>query len=264
MYINTTTISLIEQSVYDSLNINKQELDDLLEECYNLLQNNHHVFMLDEQYDFFNEYVRNHINQEIDKVMFIHLSRRLDQDNNGYGLDYVLTHETSLSQYLKKYGLTFRYENHIKMYIDDKEVIIHNDYSGRNLKQRLGYTFKDYAFSGYAFCENIIDNDYYEIAVGGPEFFGYLYPYFDDDALIDQFINKSVFYQFIYLLSIDDIEFEGYEELDNQGKQYHMVTKTLQRLYFYKYEPDFVNEMSVIMKSKNDVSEKYLINKVVL
>ena len=218
MYINTTTISLIEQSVYDSLNINKQELDDLLEECYNLLQNNHHVFMLDEQYDFFNEYVRNHINQEIDKVMFIHLSRRLDQDNNGYGLDYVLTHETSLSQYLKKYGLTFRYENHIKMYIDDKEVIIHNDYSGRNLKQRLGYTFKDYAFSGYAFCENIIDNDYYEIAVGGPEFFGYLYPYFDDDALIDQFINKSVFYQFIYLLSIDDIEFEGYEELDNQGK----------------------------------------------
>lgn len=264
MYINTITISLIEQSVYDSLNINKQELDDLLEECYNLLQNDHHVFMLDEQYDFFNEYVRNHIVEEIDKVMFIHLSRRLDQDNNGYGLDYVLTHETSLSQYLKKYGLTFRYEEHIKMYIDDKEVIIHNDYSGRNLKQRFGYTFKDYAFSGYAFCENIIDNDYYEVAVGGPEFFGYLYPYFDDDALIDQFIDKSIFYQFIYLLPIDDIDFEGYEELDNQEKQYHMVTKTLQRLYFYKYEPDFVNEMSVIMKSKNDVSEKYLINKVVL
>ena len=85
MYINTTTIDLIEQSVYDSLNINKQELDDLLEECYNLLQNDHHVFMLDEQYDFFNEYVRNHIVEEIDKVMFIHLSRRLDQDNNGYG-----------------------------------------------------------------------------------------------------------------------------------------------------------------------------------
>lgn len=65
-------------------------------------------------------------------------------------------------------------------------------------------------------------------------------------------------------MPIDDIEFEGYEELDNQKKQYHMVTKILQRLYFYKYEPDFVNEMSVIMKSKNDVSEKYLINKVVL
>ena len=264
MYIDTTSIDLIEKSICQILDIDKHELDDLLVECYNRLQNNHRVFMLDEQYDFFCEYVRNHIVKEIDCVMFIHLSRRLDEDNNGYGLDYVLTHETSLSQYLKQYGITFQYDDYIKMYIHDKEVVIEDDYSGRNLKQRLGYTFKDYALSGFAFCENMTNNEYYEIAIGGPEFFGYLYPYFDDDTMIDQFINKSIFYQFVYLIPIDEVEFDGYEELNNQDKQYHIIVKTLQRLYFYKYEPDFVNEMSVIIKSKNNISEKYLINKTML
>lgn len=264
MYIDTRSIDSIEKSIFQILNIDKQELNDLLVECYNRLQNNHCVFMLDEQYDFFNEYVRNHIVKEIDKVMFIHLSRRLDDDNNGYSLDYVLTQETSLSKYLRKYGITFQYDDHLIMYINGNEVVIEDDYSGRNLKQRLGYTFKDFAFSGFAFCENIVNNEFYEIAIGGPEFFGYLYPYFDDDALIDDFIDRSIFYQFNYLVPLDEIEFEGYDELNNQEKQYHIIIKTLQRLYFYKYETDFVNEMSVIMKSKNDLTENHLIHKIVL
>lgn len=222
--------------------------------------------ILDDQYDYFQSYVKEYLTKDIDQILFIHLSRRLygDNDNNGYSLIDVLTKKTSLSDYLKTYDLTFKYNQHINMYVNTKEVnIIDNKY----LLDRFGYRFADYSFSGYAFGTHIEDIDYYNIALGGPEFFGYIYEYdIDDDAIIDNFIENSQFYLFEYKVSIKDIEFEGYDEFNDYEKMIHIVVIALQRLYFEKYDPIFnCHENQVIkMKDGKMLSEKYLISKTVL
>lgn len=266
MYIDTGGKELMEESVCKILNIDNMKLDDLLVNCFNSLQDDHPVFMLDEQYDFFLEYVKEHRIKQIDRIMLTHLGRRLDNDDNGYSFNDVLTKETSLSKYLKEFGITFKDDKHLKMYIDNQEVKLVDDYAGKYLKQRFGYSYQDYEFSGIAFCDNVLNNEYYEITRGGPEFFGYLYPYIDNDAIIDNFIENSRFYQFDYLVSVNEIEFVNYEELTNLEKQYHIIVKTLQRLYFYKYELDFIREVNCDVKLVDNrvLSSECLINKKVI
>lgn len=264
MYIDTTTKELLVKSVCFLLNINKYELDDLLDNCYKKIDNNYCVFILDNQYGYFYNYVKKHSKKEINYILFTHLSRRVNNDynNNGYNLVDVLTKDTSLSRFLKDYGLTFKYNQNIKMYIKDREIdISDNPY----LKDKFGYRFQDYSIGGYAFIDHIKDSDYYNIARGGPEFFGYLYPYdIDIDVIIDDFIANSTFYQFEYVVPLKDIEFESYEDLNEEEKMYHIIIKALQRLYFEKYDPLFNKQDNLILKMKDDkmLLDKYLINKI--
>ena len=264
MYIDTKSQKTIRKSLNVLLNVNNKEIDDMLENCYKSLQMNHQFLDMDNLYEYFALFIKEHLCNKVDEVMFIHLSRRLDDDTNGYNLIDVLTKDTLLSYFLKSYGLIFQYDQHIKMYIKDREIdVSDNPY----LKDRFGYRFQDYSIGGYAFMDYIEESDYYNIACGGPEFFGYLYPYdIDIDAIIDDFIANSIFYQFEYVVPLKDIEFESYEELDEDEKMYHIIIKTLQRLYFDKYDPLFNKQDNTIIKMKDDriLSSQYLINKIEL
>lgn len=86
----------------------------------------------------------------------IHLSRRLkdDRDNNGYNFIDTLTRQTSLSDFLRKYGITFLYDNHIKMRVNNNEIdlsSVDENYSYYYLKNRFEYLYKDFNFKGYMF-----------------------------------------------------------------------------------------------------------------
>ena len=178
MYINTTSQELIEQSICEVLNINNEEIDDLLETSYEF-QKDHSIFILDDQYDCFMDYVKEHLCINIDYVSFYHLSRRLNDNNddNGYSLDKMLCNDTSLSRFLKRYGFTFKYNQYIRMYLNEKEINLNesNDYSSIFLRQILGYNYQDYSFKGFAFSDAIEKNEIYEIVKDGPELFGYLF-----------------------------------------------------------------------------------------
>lgn len=264
MYIDTKSQEKISNSLNVLLNVNNKEIDDMLEDCYNNLQVNHLFLDMDNLYEYFSLFVKENLVQSVDEILFVHLSRRLNDDtsNNSYGLVDVLTKDSSLSHFLKSYGLTFQYDQHFKIYIKDEEIdISDNSY----LKDRFGYRYNDYSIGGYAFVDHIKDSDYYNIARGGPEFFGYLYPYnIDIDAIIDDFIANSTFYQFEYVVPLKDIEFESYEDLNEEEKMYHIIIKTLQRLYFDKYDPLFNKQDNLIVKMKDDkiLLDKYLINKI--
>lgn len=268
MYIDTTTIESMKKSVCKLLDINNEKLNELFESCYNKVQVNHSIFILDNQYDYFKAYVEEHLVKEINQILFVHLSRRLkgDTDDNGYSLVDILTKNTSLSSFLKNYGLTFHYDKYIKMYIYGKEVRLNNEseYAYKYLKQRFGYIFKDYNFTGFAFIDGLENNDYYDIAKGGPELLGYFYPFDIGDSIVDDYVSQSSFYQYVYLVPINDIYFDNYEELSNREKQYHILIKTLQRLYFYKYDSLFNENDNVVMGIKDDrtLSQLYLINKI--
>ena len=84
------------------------------------------------------------------------------------------------------------------------------------------------------------------------------------DEFIDEFIRKSTFYQFEYLVPLEQIYFDNYEDLSNDDKQCHIIIKTLQRLYFCKYDPLFNEEDNPTIGIIDNItlSEKYLINKI--
>ncbi len=268
MYINTGSKEDIEKSLCQALNINKKRLYELIEECYNLFQKDHQVLVLDEQYDFFDEFVKENQIEKIDQVMFVHLSRRLKdaQDNNGYNFVDTLTKETSLSNFMKKYGVSFKYDDYIKMFVDGKEIEIDNEddsYSYYYLKNRFGYLYNDFNFKGYMFGDNLVNSEIYQIHAEGPEFFGYLF-LFTDDKMIDDFYNESKYYQYEYLVPLDMIYFEDYDDLSNSEKQRHIIVSCLQRLYNYKYDPlmnDTENKVIGILDQQS-LSAKYLIRKI--
>lgn len=266
MHIDTTSHETMMTSLTSILCITNQEINQVLQDCYDKFEADHQFLDMDDQYDFFLNYVKNHLINEINEVGFYHLSRRLneDHDDNGCSFVDVLTKETSLSNYLKKYQLTFQYDEHIKMFISNKEINIkENPY----FIDRFGYLYHDYAITGYAFKDHIKESDYYQIAMDGPEFFWHLYECnIDDDSLIDHFIEHSKFYLFAYSVPLTDIEFESYEELDEKEKMYHMAVITLQRLYFEQYDPVYVYQENQVMKMKDGkiLNAAYLVSKVEL
>lgn len=88
----------------------------------------------------------------------------------------------------------------------------------------------------------------------------------DDDLIIDAFIEKSKFSELAYLVPLNEITFDDYDNLSEQEKQYHIVAKVLQRLYSYKYDEDFIgDDCSVIRMKDNQVMDvKYLVNKTII
>lgn len=272
MYINTATKETMEASISKILGITNTQLEELFDNCYKRYQENQRVFILDDLYDYLKSYVETHRKCGLDEVMFYHFSRRLnnEEDDHGYNLAHVLTKDTSLSRFLNTYGITFQYDKQkLHMYVNQCEIDFNQstDYPYIYLKQRFDKDFKDLSIGGFAFMEEIEHSSFYEIASGGPEFFGYLYEFLeDDDALIDEFINLSSFYRFEYVVPLKDIYFEDYEDLNALEKQCHMIVKTLQRLYFYKYDAQFNEDDNTMIKmvDQKDLSDTYLVHKIKL
>ena len=267
MYINTGTKESIESSVSELLNINHNELYSLLEECYQGFEVGHQIFMLDDQYDFFYSYVKEHMKVVLNEVMFIHLSRRIDKgDYNGYGLIDMLTKDNTLSSFLKTYGIIFKYEdNQIKIYVHNQEINIKDkeSYSHRKLLQKIDLNY-DCEFSGYALKHDIDKLREYLVLEEGPEILGFLFLLgVDDNLIIDTFTEESHFYQLEYVVPLNQISIDGYSDLDEQEQQYHLVVKSLQRLYLYKYDEDFIGEDCTVLRMKDNhiLNAKYLVNK---
>lgn len=71
------------------------------------------------------QYCKRNFTGNIDKVPFYSISRRLkDTDNDGLSLLELLTEENSFSNYLKEYGLTFKFDKEIEMYVNGNKVDI--------------------------------------------------------------------------------------------------------------------------------------------
>ena len=82
MYINTTLQIMMVKSICEALNICKDDLNDLLDICYIEFQKERSVIILDDQYDYFMDYVKKHLCINIDYVNFYHLSRRLNDNKD--------------------------------------------------------------------------------------------------------------------------------------------------------------------------------------
>lgn len=268
MQLNTASYQSILDSLCTELELDEQVILDIIDSGYYMFQQDHQILYIDDLYECYFNIVKKKFKGNIDKVPFYSISRRLnDTDNDGLSLLELLTEENSFSNFLKEYGLTFKYNKEIEMYINGNKVdILDEDKYKSYLKYRFSY---DYSFKGYAFGDQLMNNDILERVKYGPEFFGYLYEYIDnDDEIIDNYYKQSKLYKFEYLVPIEEIHFENYEELTNEEKQYHILAMMMLRLYFYKYDNDFVktdemNPLMVVIDHKS-LSSKYLVNKTEL
>ena len=268
MQIKTASYQNILDSLCKVLEFDEQAILDIINSAYFMFQQDHKILIMDDLYDYFIAIAQKNLKESLDNIFFYNVSRRLDDsDNDGLSLVEVLISDNSLSNYLRNYGLTFKYDQEIEMYVNGRKIVMPEEERYRtNLKYRLT---GNYSFKGYAFGDQLENNEIIDIVEGGPEFFGHLFNYVDnDDEIIDNFIEQSQLYKFEYLVPIDNVYFEDYDELTNEEKQYHLIAKSMQRLYFYKYDPSFVNsdeDNSVIgMIDDKTLLSQYLISKTVL
>lgn len=269
MYLESSSKQSLEDFVKESLSIDQNKLDQLLEESYNLFQKNHSVFILDNQYDYFKDFVQKHQSKNIDHVLFVHLARRIhgDNDNNAYNLVDALVKKTALSLFLKKYNLNFSFDDYIKVFYKQQEIIIDPDnYSNCYLRDRFGYEYKNYSIKGFLFKDDLINNDFYHSGKYGPELFNHFFSIVDEQFLQDDFYHCSKYYRFEYLIPIEQVYFENYDDLTDIEKQWHIIIKTMQRLYNYKYKQlinDLDNQVIGIVDDQM-IASKYLYRKTVL
>lgn len=265
MKIKTASYQDILDSLCSTLELNEQVILDIIDSGYYMFQQDHQVLYIDELYECYFNIVKKNFKHSIEQVPFYSISRRLnDSDNDGLCLLELLTGDNGFSNFLKNYGLTFKYNQEIEMYVNGNKVNIPDK---DNYKDYLKYRFTcDYSFKGYAFCDQLMNNDIFEKVKYGPEFFGHLYEYVDnDDEIMDNYYEQSQLYKFEYLVPIEKIYFENYEGLTNEEKQYHILAMMMLRIYFYKYDQYFigVDELNPLMGMVNNesLSHKYLINK---
>lgn len=271
MYIHTESREQLERSVCMLLNITSNALYTVFADCYREFQKDCEIFILDDQYDYFKRFVKEHLRQEINQIFFYHLSRRLlvDDDLNGYNFVEVLTADTTLSNFLKKHHITYNYVNHLQMFIHHKNILAdqHDDnYADTYLKQRFGYWYQDFGIKGFAFGDTLQANEFYHTAASGPEFLNYFFTVMDADSLLEEYYQASTYYRFEYLVPLDLVYFEEYDDLSYQEKQYHILIKAMQRLYNYQYGQlwnDCDNPI-ISMKNNQTLSKLYFVKKVIL
>ncbi|MCR1958131.1 hypothetical protein [Thomasclavelia ramosa] len=266
MQINTISYQNILNTVSSLLESNDHVIIGIIDSGYNKFQQDHQILYIDELYDYFFNITKENLKHSIEILSFYSITRRLDSFDDGLSLLDLLTTSNDFSDFLKKYSLTFKYNEEIEMYVNGNKVDMIDDTYENYLKYRFKH---DYSFKGFAFEDQLMNNEIIEIVKYGPEFFGHLFNYIDnDDQLIDDYYAQSKLYKYEYLVPIDKIYFENYEELTNREKQYHILAMMMLRLYFYKYnkyfvETDEMNPLMVVADYKS-LSSKYLVNKTEL
>lgn len=268
MHINTRTRQEMIQSICRIFNMNHEQFQHLLITLYQKFEKDRRVLILDDQYDYLKEYICQRQRETIDKVSFFHLSRRLKdcQDDNGYPLKDVLMKCEKVKNFFLQYHISFQDDQQrIHIYKDQQEILLenHHDYTIRYLKERLDHTHQDNSIKGYAFEECLKFNEMYEVYRNGPEILHALQLLLGVDTLLDDFYQQSQYTLYEYLVPIDDIYFEDYDDLTNHEKQLHILIKTIQRLYddqFHHQNSDFENPI-MGMIDNHILDKKYLIQK---
>ncbi|MEI3401944.1 MAG: hypothetical protein V8R51_06415, partial [Clostridia bacterium] len=78
---------------------------------------------MDDLYDYFIAIAQKNLKESLDNIFFYNVSRRLDDsDNDGLSLVEVLISDNSLSNYSRNYGLTFKYDQEIEMYVNGRKI----------------------------------------------------------------------------------------------------------------------------------------------
>lgn len=212
------------------------------------------------------------IEQELpDEILFFHLSRRLKGTENetSYNLHELLTSNNSFLEFLNAHQITFRKGagNRIILCYRDRQISLENTMSTEvcYLRSRLGYNSgrKDFCFNGFAFRDLLMKNQYTRQLQDCPEILECLERYLRIKGLVEDYAEKSKYYCFMYKFPIENVIFDGQDDLIVEEKQLHLLNQVAYRLYQYsgdsRYLCDYDNPI-LRLKDDDNVSVDYLVS----
>ena len=161
---------------------------------------------------------------QIDSLIVNHITPRENEktiwDEGLLTLSYALTQKTALSDYLKKWGFTFSFDQkQITMYKNDVIVEVKHKL-GTNLDMRLGgeKTLNDYNINGYLFV-NEFEEDAISGWLGSPEFLKSLSIYYSNHNIANDYCDKCQNYYVSFEVPIDKVDLEGFsDDIDSMRK----------------------------------------------
>lgn len=233
-YIDTSTYESLKRDVMQFLNLTEENLKSIYAS----------LLTEDNEQEWVEKYIENmKIEESLDYIQFFHLTRRLNGSNivENNNLEQLLLHESPLSDFFKRYNITFRKNGrHIDMYHNDELKILDDQdrYERGNvsyLRLRLGYNDnQDYCVNGLAFRTNIENNGYFRPLRICPEFVEQVGELIDNTRIAYEYRNNSKYYCIEYLIPLSDVIIDGYK-LDEpvQNKIIVFLSKSIVKLYDY-------------------------------
>lgn len=177
----------------------------------------------------------------IDSVMCFHLSRRLNNsldDLCSYNLKDWLLGDNAMVNFLNEHGVFFKRQgNQIAVYYRGQELALRDTMNSDAcyLRRRLGYNRgrEDFCFNGFAMRDLLMKNSYTRELYDGPEFLVVLSRYLKNNTIIDDFIKESTYFCFTLKIPMEQVIFDGLDELDNNQKALYIIGQICYRLLMY-------------------------------
>ncbi len=175
-----------------------------------------------------------------------HLSRRLisdDMNNASDNLKVLLTNDSPLSNFLKKYGITFyEQDGHIEVLNNGKVVDLSNTFEAGvpYLRSRLGYIAgrEDFCFNGFALRDQLMKNNYTKSLYRCPEFIGNLASYLKMPSIVTDYFENSRYYCYTYKLKLSDILFDTNDKFTDKEKVDCFIVHLFDRLRYEKQDEE--------------------------
>lgn len=254
-YIDTSTYESLKRDVMQFLNLTEEDLTSIFS------------LLLPEGYrqERAKRYIENmKIEESLDYIQFFHLTRRLNGSNivENNNLEQLLLHESPLSDFLKRYNITFRKNGrHIDMYHNDELKILDDQdrYERGNvsyLRLRLGYNdVQDYCVNGLAFRTNIENDGFFRPLQICPEFVEQVGELIDNTKMAWDYRNNSKYYCIEYLVPISEVIFDGCEvDMPAQDKIIKFLSEAVVRLYNERKNNKPLNEGNLVLRLLDDAN----------
>lgn len=241
MYIDTHSRVAMEHSICEYLDITIGELRTVFDSAQNVARLEYGI-----DGDKLNEVINGFIdlhkpNTSIDQILFFHLTRRLNTDQDsfvGINLFDLLTTDNSMSKFLKEHDVGFSNKNgHLVLFHKGDFVSLDgtNDDCLPYLRYRFGYDEwpGDFCFNGFLLKDLLYRNTYARGLSFGPEFIDKLSEFLGQPDICTDFYENSTYYCLEYCVPIEIVLFDDDETLSCAEKQKYLLNQIINRLYDY-------------------------------
>ncbi len=258
-YINTINNNSLEDGIMQLLNLTKEEMNNIYESIQCSTEK--------EPCEWIEDFLSNYVDDEsLEYIQMYHLSRRLrDTDlhlNNN--LEQLLLEKTPISEFLKKYGVTFiKSDNRIDMYYNGKLCLLDNDFVHGNvnmsyIRSRLGYyENKDCCINGFAYREHLLKNSYFSLLSDCPELIQNISLLLNIKEMVSDYKKNSEYYCIEYLIPLSEVIFDmNNPPVTNRDKMMFFLKQSFLRLYDEWRGSEFDNDDNLILKLSDYASIK--------
>lgn len=196
----------------------------------------------------------------IDSMTISHITPRENIDSVWQEglmiLPHVLTRKTILSDYLRKLGFEFSFDDKKITMKRSGEIIDIERLHFSNLKMRLGgeKTLNDFNVNGYLFIDEF-ELDTVRGWLGSPEILKSLANAYGENSIADNYVNKGINNYYVsFKVPIEKVDIEGFDDWINEDRKTEILLKyTISALAYaeYKRKPYLPMYNPIIMLKRN-------------